>query len=514
MFEWLKQLIVRNVENPQHPITDEALLEKLGIAGAESASGIRVTPEKALQNPAVYRGVSLISGAVAKVPLVLYRRGSNDSRDRATDHPAYRLLKLQPHELYHYYNFKSTIMLHALLWGNAYAYIERDANGDPQSLMILDPDQTTLNSDNGYFWYSTVMNDTDWRLPIADVLHIKGLSPDGLLGWYTVQLLKHSIGLGLALQEYGARFFKNNARPSVVVILPPGKGNKNHIKDFKEQWAVVHQGLTQAHGIAAMANGTDVKTFGGSNEEGQWIESREFDLIAVANALNLNANKLGAAINSSYNSLEMDGLSYLGDTLDPWFAQWEAECDVKLLREREKDDDSHYFEFNRKALIQTDAKTEDDILTNKLNNGGISWEEYRRITNSPTYKDPNQEWRRPANIVTNQDPQPQPQEQPQQPQPEQQQPNEAQQKLEAQTKKIVGKLFVRMAKAVEGGKTDLSQHRDIIIDHLSVWPQVEQWTDNLIMQLQGELDNVLPEQRQTVFDRADLTKLVEELWKR
>jgi HK97 family phage portal protein len=507
-----KRNISRNIENPAVPITHEGVLEKLGLLGSDSASGIRVTPERALANPAVYRAVSLISNAVAKTPLILYQRGANDSRERATEHPAYRLVKRQPHQLYTAFSYKQTLMVHALLWGNSYSYILRDETGAPQELMLLDPDQTTLKTEQGYYYYSTQIEQTEYRLPLSDVLHVKGLSSTGLLGWYTTQLLKDSLGLGIALQEYGARFFKNSARPSVVVILPPAVRGKDKIAEFKQQWAQVHQGLTQSHGIAALANGADVKTFGGDNEQSQFLQSREFDLIAVADALNINASKLGAKNNTSYGSLEMDERSYLSDSLDPWFVNIEQECGTKLLTESEKDEDSHYFEFNRKSLIQIDAKTELDLIVAQKINGVLGENESRRLLNLGD-KDPSDTYWHPANVVVEgEEPEPVAQAQPEQPAVNSDQPTEAQKKLEAQTKKIVGKLFTRMQKAVESGKTDLTAHREVILENLSVWDKAEQWTDNLLRNLQDEINAVLPEQRAAVFERYSPDKLAEELW--
>ena len=113
-------------------------------------------------------------------------------------------------------------MTHLLLWGNAYAQIIRNGKGEVIALYPLMPDRMTVNRDsNGqlYYEYTVSMDDAPTvkgslvRLHPSDVLHIPGLGFDGLVGYSPIAMAKNAIGMAIACEEYGAKFFANGAAP-------------------------------------------------------------------------------------------------------------------------------------------------------------------------------------------------------------------------------------------------------------------------------------------------------------
>lgn len=380
-----------SLENPSTPLSnpDEWLYEALGAR--KSASGVRVNRETALTYAAVWRGTNLISRDVGKLPLVIYKR-QGEGKARAPEHAAYNLLRRKPNQYMTAFVFRQTLQAHVLLRGNGYAYIFRRGDGTPLELLPLNPDSTYPVRENGVLMYITEISLTVQgqtggapvvqlrKLPAADVLHIKGLSFDGLIGYDVITKARESLGLGIAMEEFGSRFFRNNAKPSVV-IEHPGKLTDQAAKKLREQWNSIHSGLENAHKTAVLEEGMKLKEFSIAARNAQLIESRQFQIREVANWFGVPPHKLGDTTRTAFASLEQENQSYLDDALDPWLVNWEEECWDKLLTEEEKAGDTHVIEFMRHALVRANLADRGIFYSAALSAGWISRDEVRAREN-------------------------------------------------------------------------------------------------------------------------------------
>lgn len=507
IFRSLSRLFNRTL--PPVDITNTAAIgEYLNIR--QSAAGVRVTPEVALGSPAIAAACRLICNHVASMDCNLYRIGEHESRELATDHWAYWLMAREPHPLYTPYQLKHTLQLHAILWGNAYALVTRDESARPTELLILDPDVTTLEyqQETGTYYYRTSVNGVQFSLPYSDVLHIQNMSGDGLLGYLTYAIMRDSIGEGLAISRYSQAYFKNNARPSVVVEVPLEVKGEEKLQAFKASWQNWLGSPDHNHRPAFLPSGAKVQTLGGSSEANQMAQLKESDLVACANIIGVPPSKLGSNVNTSYGSLEQDNLSFLTDYLNPWLIQWEQAANKVLLTEAQKIRATYFFEFDRSRLLQADPEKAAAIDVLLLNNGIKSWEEVRHRNNLPTQKVDNQEWRIPSGVTIEGEEPPQPQapavaqvqaqEDTQEPQAQGQEDQ-----LRALTTATLGRLFERIKKS---GKP-LADHREVFFDSLGMFPN----SSKLYAQLSEELDAVLPEQRPAIIEQWNKEQLCDEL---
>jgi len=372
----------RSLENPKIPLSDPAITEYLGTS--ESYSGAPVNRVTSLGLSAFWRGVNLISRTLAKVPMDVYKRIADDGREVDDNHPAQWVLHHEPNRDMTPMVFKQTMQAHALIHGNAYAYIVRDNSGDVMELLPLLPECTYIdNRDRGSYVYRTRLNNVDYIIQPEDMLHIKGLSHDGIIGYSVIDTLREVMGFGIALQRYGNIFFRNNAAPKIVIKFPLGKGLKTQeaVERLRQSWARVHGGLDNAHKPAILEDGTDVTSFGISNKDVEFMESRKFSLLDLANVFGMPAHKLGDQTKTSYASLEQENQSFLDDTMDPWFVTWEHECMAKLLRVNERLRESRYIEFKRQALVRADFAQRTQAYHNLLLDGVVSRDEVRRWEN-------------------------------------------------------------------------------------------------------------------------------------
>jgi HK97 family phage portal protein len=183
-----------------------------------TTSGKAVTERSAMQMTAVYSCVRILSEAVAGLPLHLYKYTDTGGKAMALNHPLYRLLHDEPNPEMSSFVFRETLMTHLLLWGNAYAQVIRNGKGEVVALYPLMPNRMEVNRDkNGklYYLYSTqsddapIMKGSTVYLDPSEVLHIPGLGFDGLVGYSPIAMAKNAIGMAIACEEYGAKFFTN-----------------------------------------------------------------------------------------------------------------------------------------------------------------------------------------------------------------------------------------------------------------------------------------------------------------
>ena len=234
-----------------------------------STSGKRVNERTAMQMTAVYSCVRILSEAVAGLPLQFYRYTADGGKEKAVDHPLYFLLHDEPNPEMTSFVFRETLMTHLLLWGNAYSQIIRNARGEIIALYPLMPDRMTVNRDeNGQLYYEYYMNTDDAhtmkgttvRLQPQDVLHIPGLGFDGLVGYSPIAMAKNAIGMAIACEEYGAKFFANGAAPSGVLEHP---GTIKDPSRVRESWQSTFGGSANANKVAVLEI-TQVKSGSGS----------------------------------------------------------------------------------------------------------------------------------------------------------------------------------------------------------------------------------------------------------
>ena len=347
--------------------------------GIRSDSGEPVNRNTALNLPGVVRAVSLISGDIAKTPLITYRVTSS-GKERARNHPAFFLLNEQPNVFQSKPDFWRDVMTDALLGHGGYVLINRDQMGMPTELIRLMGERTqTIPLEEVYGTYSRAVqyHPGNGMEPIAflaqDVITVRGLSWDGLDGYEFAQLGKQSVGGALATQKHSNKFFANNASAGVAITVPPGRSlNKEQIDNLRKQFDDVAVGLDNNYRTVILQQGSTAQPFTVDPRNSQLMEIREWSKSDIANLFNISASKLNAKeINTSHASLEQSDREYVGQTLDPWFRQIEYQARAKCLTETEYRSGTFTIEFLTEALIRSDTMTKVQAVSTAL--AGHPW---------------------------------------------------------------------------------------------------------------------------------------------
>lgn len=351
-----------SLENPNVPITGTNLTAAQVFGGRNIVdAGVDVNDQTALELPPVWAGINVIAGGVAKLPLNVFRRnGKNIEKDM--QHPGHRLMQ-HPNSILRPSQFKQLMMFQALMYGNHVSIIIRNRNAEPVELLPTAPSQTRVFSQNGEYWYECWINNVQVFRPAIDVFHIKAMGFDGVLGSALCTYGRQAIGAAIALNRYSASFFRNSGRPSAV-IKHPGQLDDEAAKRLRESWQDMYGGSTNAGKTAVMEEGMDIQLLGFSLKDMEAVTQANFNVREVCRLLNIQPHKLADLENASLRSVPEANQQFLDDTLEPWLTQIEEECCEKLLTEREKDEQTHYFDFDVNKLLRMNPMDRGSTLRN------------------------------------------------------------------------------------------------------------------------------------------------------
>jgi HK97 family phage portal protein len=359
-------------------LTDAAGWQAIGWLG-DSATGINVTQEGALRYSAVFACVRVLAESVASLPLIVYRRTA-DGKERAPEHPLYRLLHDRPNDYMTSFELRETLQGHLALWGNAYCEIEYNNAGVPIALWPLRPDRMEKVTASGgeLFYEYWLPSGSLVKLPGYRVWHNRGLSSDGINGYSPIGLMRQSVALGLAAEEFGARFFGNDARPGGVLQHPGVLGDKA-LLNLRESWQSRHGGLSRSHRTAILEEGMTYQQIGIPPEDAQFLETRKFQVTEIARMFRVPPHMLADLERATFSNIEHQSIEFVMHTLRPWLVRWEQSIQMRLMPA--KDQGSHYAEFLVDGLLRGDVQSRYQAYAVGRQNGWLSANDIRRLEN-------------------------------------------------------------------------------------------------------------------------------------
>ena len=350
-----------------------------------SSSGKRVNERSAMQMTAVYSCVRILSEAVAGLPLHLYQYTDKSNKEKAVDNPLYFLLHDEPNTEMTSFVFRETLMTHLLLWGNAYSQIIRNGKGEVMALYPLMPDRMTVSRDeNGQLYYEYMVSSDDAktlkgsmvRLSTYDVLHIPGLGFDGLVGYSPIAMAKNAIGLAIAAEEYGSKFYANGATPSGILEYP---GTVKEPEKVRESWNAGFGGSLNSHKVAVLEEGMKYTPISIAPNEAQFLETRKFQVNEIARIFRVPPHMVGDLEKSSFSNIEQQSLEFVKYTLEPWLVRWEQAMQRALIPQEDKS--KYFIKFNVDGLLRGDYQSRMQGYSVGIQNGFMSPNDVRTLEN-------------------------------------------------------------------------------------------------------------------------------------
>ena len=274
--------------------------------------------------------------------------------------------------------WRETMLTHLLLYGNSYCQIIRTGRSKIDSLYPLLPDHMEVDRDSkGSLTYTYTTSDgKTWALDPADVLHIPGLGFDGIIGYSPIALEKSAIGLGIAAEEYGSKFFSNGARPSGILTHP------NTVKDpaaLRASWNAAYGGSGNASRVAVLEEGMSFVPLSLPNNEAQFLETRKFQVSEICRIFRVPPHMIGDLDRATFSNIESQNISFAVHTIRPWLVRIEQAINRALFPDNEKG--RYYVQFNLDGLMRGDYKSRMEGYAIARQNGWMSTNDIRELEN-------------------------------------------------------------------------------------------------------------------------------------
>lgn len=364
-----------------------------------TASGMPVTEATAMTYSAVWAATRLLSATSAALPLNLKRYTANGSETQFDD-PRQRRVHSVPNDEMGSMMFRSTTTNCQVNWGNGYAEIERFGN-DVKLWPIHASRVEPKRDDNGQLIYHINGDDQDMRtveLPASEVLHVPSMiSSDGIVGRGVIRNARESIGLGMATERQGAAYFKNSARPAVVIKGGKFK-DKEAREDYRRMWSEVHGGAVNNAKPAMLPQDADISILSFSPEDSQFLQTRQHNTEEIARWYGVPPHMIGHLLRSTFNNIETQSIEFVTYSLIPWLKLWEEELNRKLLTEQEQQ--TMFFKHNVEGLLRGDTAARAAFYTALFGIGVFSINDILQLEDRNTIGDDGDKRFVPLNMTT------------------------------------------------------------------------------------------------------------------
>jgi HK97 family phage portal protein len=344
-----------------------------------TSSGMRVSADNALRVAAVYASVRILAETMASLPFVLYRQRADGGKDRVTDHWLYRLLAKRPNRYQNPYEWREMLQGHLALRGNAYNRIVANSRGEILELVPIHPDRIKMELTPAGDYRYRVMDrlGVETIIPRGEIWHLRGLSSDGLMGMSPIDLARESLGMALAAQDYGARFFANDAKPTGGWIEFPGSFKDTEAKKvFRESYQAAQSGANRGK-VLVLENGMKFHEVGVTNKDAQFLELRKFQITDIARLFRVPPHMIADLERATFSNIEQQSLEFVMHTMTPWAERWEASIESELLF----DGDDLEVEFDFSNLMRGDAASRSSYYQSGIQNGWLTRNEARIAEN-------------------------------------------------------------------------------------------------------------------------------------
>lgn len=331
------------------------------LGSVPSATGLLISQATAMSVSAVYACVRTISMDFARCTPTLKRALPNGTEEEVTDHPLAPLL-IQPNRQQCWFEFAEQMQAALKLRGNAYAAIRRNKRGDPIELIPINPDAVLIleAADGSIFysvnriglWQMAMLQDFPVSIPSEDILHIRGLTFNALVGASVIGLARDTIGLAMGQEQQAARWMANAARKSGV-LTAPGKLSDTAFERLKTSWNDFSSGLQGTGKTAILEEGVKYEALALTSVDLEFLQSRQWQVEEVCRWFNMPPWKIGVQSKGAMKNITQDNQEYLNGTIAPEFDRWESRLDFSFQLKFE----GIFIDFNEENLMRADVLT-------------------------------------------------------------------------------------------------------------------------------------------------------------
>lgn len=347
----------------------------------ESASGEVVTPDTAMRVGAVWTAVKILSETLSTLPINVYEKvklqGGRSGSKVAEDHPLQKVLHInKTNSKQTTFEFKEMQQARLALRGNAYSFIKMNGRGEIEQLIPLHPDYVDLveQEDSIIYRYFTKKGWISFQQD--EILHIKCLAVDGLIGLSPIDQMMDMIGSAISMDRHGAHTFRNGSKLGGVLKYPKSL-SAPQMELLRSSWERQYSGSSNSGKTAILENGMEFMPISMSNEQAQWLDSMKMKRSEIAGIYRIPPHMMGDLDRATFSNIEHMSLEFIQFTMMPWITRWETAMNSALFSEQEQE--RYFIKFNEKAFLRGDGLARAQKLSIERQNGIISANEWRAL---------------------------------------------------------------------------------------------------------------------------------------
>lgn len=368
--------------------SDASMMNLFG-GGDETAAGLVVNEDTAMNYSAVYAAISLISECLAILPRKIYKSVDTDddnNRKEMRQHPAWKILNRSPDGWRTSYSLFETMTAHAALTGNGYSELIRNGRGQAMEAHLLNPYSVRIevNRQGAPIYHVTDSEGNGpKKLEPSQILHLRAPTWDGFIGKSPITRGREAIGLGLAAEQFGSKYYAGGHVKGF--LTKPNRIGRKEKETLRQEWYDWHGNLDNAFQVGVLSGGMDWKEVGMSNTDAQFLQTRKFQVIEIARWFRIPPHMLAELDRATMNNIEHLLIEFVTFTMLPWVRRWESEMDMKLFTDDEQY--KYYTQLSLDGLLRADSKSRAESLERQLRNGVLTPDEWRSMENRPAHPD-------------------------------------------------------------------------------------------------------------------------------
>jgi HK97 family phage portal protein len=363
-----------SLENPSTPLS--AFFDE----GQRTTAKIIVNEEKALGIGSYYSCIKVIGETMAQMDLEVVEKVGKATRAN-TSHNNYWLLHAEPSPDYNRFEWVQAMLMWACSWGNGYSKIVRDRFANAIELKLLpEYEVTPKKTERGKLYYEWVHEGKTEIIMSDDMIHLKNIGTNGIVGLSTAAVQRESLGNSLAKQQHEGAFYSNGAKASGILMTPGTMGAKE-AKNVKESFAKENENAKNRFKTIVLEEGVKYQQLTIPQNDAQFLESKKFDRSEIAGWFRVPPHKIGDLEKANYSNIEAQDRAFAKDVAVPWAERFQQELNRKLFFENERG--KFMTQFNLDDLIKGDIKTRYEVYNSAVQTGILKPTEPREAEGWP-----------------------------------------------------------------------------------------------------------------------------------
>ena len=365
-------------------ISVDKFLRQLDMVRA-TAAGESVTPANCLRSPTMFAIVNALSRVLGMLPIDVIQ-GAGATRKELPGHELAGLLNRRPNQWQSQFDYWFAVGAQLILYGEFVAVKNQAFNGKLVNLVPVPPGACTIAQDPSDFTFRYLVNRTDGSSQVygpKQIHHIRMGTVDGVNPIRPVDNIRESIAMEIAAEKFGAQLFGSGAIPNIVLEHPGHFQTDESRKSFGRSW---NNAFRKKRGTAVLEDGMKITPLQLTNEESQFLQTRKHQRTVIAGAFGIPPHRIGDLERATFSNIEHQALEFVTYALMPYLVAIESAIWRDLIPDPQKANTS--VKFNVDALLRGDSKSRAESLAIERQNGVISANEWRALTDRAPRTDP------------------------------------------------------------------------------------------------------------------------------